>query len=67
MTLREFRNALCVLHSIDRYELVEAGVIKSDAPDEWWQGFRDYPVQTFLRMDDDKAEKLWALMQRRMP
>lgn len=64
-TAHDFLNALRVLHSIDMDELENAGVIrKGDL--EAWTRFREGPANWAIRADDDKAEKLWALVQRRM-
>jgi hypothetical protein len=68
MTRLEFRNLICVLRSIDRYELVEAGVIGGMDHDTdlfAWTSFQANPYEWFVRADDDTAEKLWRLMQRR--
>lgn len=71
MTRQELRNALCILRSIDRYELVEAGVEGVEpfmdlAGDQKWIAFRDDPYTFFIRADDDTAEKIWGIIERRM-
>jgi hypothetical protein len=64
MTRLEFRNRLCILRSIDRHELVGAGIL--DAYDEpMWVVFAKDPARWFLLRDDETAEKLWQLIERR--
>jgi hypothetical protein len=64
MQFAEFHNALRILISIDMHELVEVGVIKPG--DHFaWGAFRDDPFRWFIRADDDKAAKLWAIIERR--
>lgn len=65
MTLREFSNALRVLLSIDKHELEAAGVIRHADHNAWGTFHRD-PYRFFIRADDATAEKLWALIERRM-
>jgi hypothetical protein len=64
MTRLEFRNRLCILRSIDRHELVEAGAIGAD-DDAMWRTFAADPYRWFLLRDDETAEKLWQLIERR--
>jgi hypothetical protein len=64
MTRLEFRNRLCILRSIDRHELVEAGVLAADDV-SMWNVFAVDPYRWFLLRDDDTAEKLWRLIERR--
>lgn len=66
MTFAEFHNALRILASIDRDELEQAGVI-GYADHDAWGTFRRCPWGWFIRCDDDKAAKLWNLMQKRIP
>jgi len=66
MTFAEFHNALRVLTSIDKHELVEAGVIdSSETGHSEWIAFRDDPFRWFIRADDDGAAKLWTIIERR--
>lgn len=65
MTLREFHHALRVLLNLDRHELDAAGVIRRGDHNAWGT-FRRDPYRFLIRADDATAEKLWALMQRRM-
>ncbi len=70
MTFKEFRNALCILRSIDRHELVVAGVLQPSLEDRQtrdsrWLDFRHDPYEFLLRADDETTDKLWALMIKR--
>lgn len=60
MTLREFHNGIRVLFNIDMDEATAAGV----EPHQWPM-FRDDPVRFFLRADDETAEKLFAVVEKR--
>ncbi len=63
MTFKEFRNALCILRSIDRHELEQAGVLQGGPlRDTRWLDFRHDPYEFLLRADDATTGKLWALM-----
>ena len=64
MTFKEFRNALCILRSIDEHELVEAGVLEANR-DSRWLDFRSDPYEFLLLSDDPTTDKLWALMIKR--
>lgn len=64
MTRLEFRNRISILRSIDKHELVEAGVIEP-GDDAMWRAFAADPCRWFLLRDDEVAEKLWQLIERR--
>ena len=64
MTFKEFRNALCILRSIDRHELVEEGCIE-ETDIFRWPSFRADPYEFLLHADDPTTDKLWALMVKR--
>lgn len=64
MTFKEFRNALCILRSIDMHELVEAGVLEPNR-DSRWLDFQSDPYEFLLRADDETTDKLWTLMIKR--
>ncbi|KAF0102186.1 MAG: hypothetical protein FD144_2621 [Rhodospirillaceae bacterium] len=64
MTFAEFHNCLRILTSIDKHELVEAGVIKPEDTAAWLSFTRD-PHRWFIRADDATATKLWAIIERR--
>lgn len=64
-TLASWRNAVAILWNLDRHELVEAGVL--DAADhDGWAAFRDQPHRRFAAMDDDRAARLWTLVEPRL-
>jgi hypothetical protein len=56
MTRDQFHNALRIMRSIDSYEL--------DNP-SWWEKFRDSPIEFFIRCDDESADKIWNVIQKR--
>lgn len=64
MTFKEFRNALCILRSIDMHELVEAGVLEPNRASRWRE-FQSDPYEFLLRADDATTDKLWTLMVKR--
>lgn len=64
MTRLEFRNRLCILRSIDRHELVQAGVMGADDP-TMWNAFVNDPERFFLLCEDHRAEKIWRVIERR--
>ena len=64
MMLAEFHNALRILTSIDRYELVAFKVLDQDDGDAW-HAFRTDPFRWFIRADDEQAERLWRIIQAR--
>ena len=68
MTFAEFRNALCILKSIDRHELEAVGIIDVpkgqdvfpgclDKPDAIWRLFRDDPYYWLLWINPDDRSK----------
>ena len=62
MTFREFRNALCILASIDEHELVEVGIRLSKGA---WDDFARNPWRYIVRADDGTAAKIWSIIERR--
>jgi hypothetical protein len=64
VTRLEFRNRLCILRSVDRHELVEAGAIGADDL-TMWNTFRNDPVGFFVLCEDHRAEKIWRLIESR--
>lgn len=62
--LRVFHNRLRILMSIDKHELVEAGVLAADDFDGW-VNFSKCPYRFFIRRADETVAKLWALVQKR--
>jgi hypothetical protein len=65
MTFDEFHNGIRILLNLDMSHLVVGGVI---APDDHtaWAEFRSNPHLYFIRSGDERAGRLWALMQQRM-
>jgi hypothetical protein len=64
MDLRAFHNRLRIMTSIDRDELVRAGVLPANDHSAWGTFHRD-PFRWFIRCDDATAERLWALIESR--
>lgn len=64
MTLAEFLSALRILRSIDRPELVDAGLQLGDLA---WRDFRDNPYRWICLACDKHAIQLWSIVRRRMP
>lgn len=67
MKFAEFRNALCILTSIDAHELVEAGVLGRPGLGRagMWNDFLANPYRFLLRADDETAAKIWSIIERR--
>lgn len=65
MTFAEFHNGLRVLLNIDQLDLVRAGILPANNINAWGE-FRRDPFRWFIRADDEKAHKLWALVEGRM-
>jgi hypothetical protein len=64
MTFAAFHNALRILTSIDRHELEAAGAMEH-GDDKAWTAFRGDPFRWFIRADDGKAGKVWAIIEQR--
>ena len=60
---RDFHNRLRILMGIDLGELEEVGLHLTR---EAWETFRDHPWRAFIRMNDDDAAKVWAVIERRV-
>lgn len=60
MTKQEFRNLLCVLHSLDSWEL----------PGDWspdqQKAFLHDSLDFFLRSDDARSDAIWRAMMARV-
>lgn len=65
MTLHEFLNVAKVLNSIDRPELREAQVPTFD-DDRIWKAFRQNPIGVLIRADDETADAIWGVVERRI-
>lgn len=61
-----FQNALRIIRSLDRHELVAAGVISGESMSAW-VAFRDHPHECALRLREDRMEKLFTLIESRQP
>ena len=66
MDARRFSNALRIMTSLDRHELVGAGVIAAEDA-AGWCGFAGDPFRAVLRFDDERQQRLWALIESRQP
>lgn len=62
MRLDEFHNGLRILMGIDRYELEAVGITSVVE----WEKFRTDPYRYLIRTDDEKAEKIWSIVEQRM-
>lgn len=62
--LRVFHNRLRILTSIDKHEMVDAGVIDGDEPLQWTNFWHD-PYKWFICCPDDQASKLFGIIQKR--
>jgi len=77
LTFAHFHNALRIMRSIDLDELQAVGIFrgakqKPDADNPgaaftWaaWCSFRDDPYSYFIRCDDETAQKIWQIIERR--
>ena len=63
MTQHEFVNGLRILLNLDFPDLRDGGVLIMNQD---WLEFRVNPWRWFIRADDARAAKLWALMLQRM-
>jgi hypothetical protein len=57
LTKKQFRNALCILRSIDAHEL-------GDPP--WWPQFQADPYDFYLRCDYEREQLIWFVVEARM-
>jgi hypothetical protein len=71
--MRRFHNFLRILLNIDADEFIQAVYGRDTAPphdsDEWmeWEKFHKRPHFWFIAAPTEKAEKVWALVERRQP
>jgi hypothetical protein len=67
MTKAELHNALRILWSIDLFELQEMGlwVDPDSLAMKRWESFQDNPYEFFIRCDDETADRIWSVIQRR--
>ena len=68
MTKDQFRDALCVLRSIERLDLDEIGLFTSgEIREKLLPSFRSNPYECFILMTDEQANKVWSIIERQMP
>ncbi len=60
--LRAFRDRLRILDSIDFDELAMHSIIDDLVV---WQAFRRDPFRWLIRADDERAERIWQLIEAR--
>ena len=60
MELREFHNGMRILLNIESFDLAMANIDR-DAQKQ----FLEDPLRFFIRCDDETADKLWAIIERR--
>lgn len=65
MEARQFRNALATMTTMDRKDLVEAGVIDG-ADRATWEEFRNKPWTAALALGDTEFAALFNLIERRI-
>lgn len=64
LTLSSVSNVLRILWSIDQSELEEVGLLVGDSAG--WARFREDPPYWLIRADDERAAKVWTVIERRM-
>lgn len=57
ITVRQFRNIICILKCIDGWELPEAW------SDRQAKAFIDNPVDAFLHADDERMSQIWEIVK----
>ena len=71
--MRRFHNFLRTMINIDAAEFIQAvyglDTHPSAVSEEWaaWTSFRVNPYIWFVRASDEKAKRLWALIEARQP
>lgn len=60
-----FVNLCRIMMNIDKHELVEAGIMHDHEGGNDWRRFNDEPFLFVAKLDDQKVEKLWALLEAR--
>lgn len=64
----KFFNACRILLNIDRHELEAAGVIEPGAVGgTCWTRFNRDPLVFMAKLSDERADRLWALIEARQP
>jgi hypothetical protein len=68
MTAHEFVNACRILMNLDKHVLEEAGVLKpGQVGGSCWERLNRDPFMFLLKLDDDRLERLWTLIEARQP
>lgn len=65
-----FFNACMLLMNIDMQELVDAGIIREGNRDNGgisWKRFNDEPLIFLAKLNDQKRDALWKLLEARQP
>ncbi len=71
MTFQQFHHALRILRNLEREDLEAAGVIdrgehcRAEHMERQWLSFQADPFRWFIRADDERAHKLFALIEAR--
>ena len=60
-----FFNACRILMNIDKHELVERGIMHDNEGGNDWKRFNEAPLLFMAKLDDPKADALWALIDSR--
>ncbi len=61
-----FHNCIRILMNIDKWELVEAGIIKDDSTSgTCWTRFNNDPLIFIAKLNDDAYDALWDIMKKR--
>lgn len=61
-----FMNALRILHSIDKYELADAGVRFGEFGFTW-EWFRENPAKALVAASDYTIDQVYSIIERRQP
>ena len=68
MDKSRFHNAIRILLNIDKYELIEASIIRDgDETGTCWTRFNNDPLIFIAKLNDDKYDALWELIEARQP
>jgi hypothetical protein len=72
ITLRRMQNVIRILFSIELWEFQEVGLFQAPTRasainhPEGWKLFVEDPCIFLIRCDDDVAEKIWSVVERRL-
>ena len=63
-----FLNGMKILLNLDFHDLKDRGIMDAAAlKDGQWEKFRADPFRWMMHVEDDRAEKLYALIEARQP